>query len=353
MKQKYSLLLSAALLVLPALAPALAKAETVRPAVAKFLLQAETDLKGQKYTAALAEVNRAEAVGGLSPYETLVVAQLRGGAAAGAGQYELAARSYQTVLASGSTPAGETLPLLQAVAGFYSRAGDNAQTITWVNKYVAAGGTDAQTRALAVQADYTLGHYQAVVQDVKREGASASEPELQLAASAARKSGDNQAYFDALQALLKAHPSQAYWNQAIALVQTAPGFPDSLTLDVYRLRLATKTLNQPGDYEDYAERALLANHAAEAKRVLDAGFTSGTLTAQTDGGHAARLQALADKNSASPSVPPVMPLDQAIVSGKGFAGVPGYGQGRLIDATGALARLWGIASQAQERTASS
>lgn len=348
MKQKYALLLSAVFLF-----PCIARAETVRPAVAKFLLQAETDLKGQKYSAALADVNRAEAVGGLSPYETLVVAQLRGAAAGGAGQYELAGRSYQTVLASNSTPAGERLPLLQAIAGFYSRAGDNAQTIVWVNKYAAAGGTDAQTRALAVQADYTLGHYQAVVQEVKREGAGASEAELQLAASAAQKSGDNQAYFDALQAVLKAHPSQAYWNQAIALVQSAPGFPDALTLDVYRLRLATKTLNQPGDYEDYAERALLANQAAEAKRVLDAGFASGILTAQTDGGHAARLQALANKNSAPPSVPPSTALDQAITSGKGFASVPGYGQGRLIDATGALSRLWGIASQARERTASS
>jgi hypothetical protein len=346
MKHKYALLLSAAFLL-----PGLAKADTVRPAVAKFLLQAESDLKTQKYTEALAEVNRAEAVGGLSPYEGLVVAQLRGGAAAGAGQYELAARSYQTVLASNSMPTNEKLPLLQAVAGFYSRVGDNAQTIAWVNKYVAAGGTDVQTRALAVQADYSLGHYQAVVQDVKREGANASEPELQLAASAAQKAGDKQAYFETLQALLKTHPSPAYWNQAIALVQTAPGFPDSLTLDVYRLRLATKTLSQPGDYEDYAERALLANQAAEAKRVLDAGFGSGTLTAQTDGGHAARLQALADKDSANPSVPPSTPLDQAIIAGQGFASVPGYGQGQLIDATGALARLWGIETQTQERTA--
>jgi hypothetical protein len=347
MKQKYALLLSAVLLL-----PGLAKADTVRPAVAKFLLQAENDLKSQKYTAVLAEVSRAEAVGGLSPYESLVVAQLRGGAAAGAGQYELAARSYQIVLANNATPANEKRPLLQAVAGFYSRAGDNAQTITWVNKYIAAGGTDPQTRALAVQADYSLGHYQAVVQDVKREGASASEPELQLAASAAQKAGDKQAYFETLQTLLKVHPSPAYWNQAIALVQTAPGFPDSLTLDVYRLHLATKTLNQPGDYEDYAERALLANQAVEAKHVLDAGFGSGALTAQTDGGHATRLQALADKNSANPSMPPSTPLDQAIVAGKGFAAVPGYGQGQLVDAAGALARLWGIETQTQERTAS-
>ncbi len=87
--------------------------------------------------------------------------------------------------------------------------------------------------------------------------------------------------------------------------------------------------------------------------MLDAGFASGILNAQIDGGHAARLQALADKNSTEPDVPPSTVLEQDIAAGKGFATVPGYGQGRLIDATGALARLWEIAEHPQERTASS
>ena len=330
--------------------PGAVLASTMRPEVAQHLLQAESDLRDQHYTAALAQVNEAQAVGGLSPDEALAVAQLRGAAAGGAGEYELAAQSYQTVLA-GSAPAATKLLLIQAIAGFYAHAADYPRTVTWVERYVAAGGTDAQVRALEAQAEYAQGHYAASLRDARRDQTAGTAPvaELELAASAAQKTGDNQAYFETLEALLEASPTPDEWNAAIALVQAEPGFPDGLTLDAERLRFATGTLTQPGDDEDYAERAILAGQPAEASRVLAAGFASGTLTAQTDAGHAARLQALANKQAAeaqNAAAPQATKLDTAIASGKGFTTVPGYAQGQLDDAQGALARLWQIESNA-------
>jgi tetratricopeptide (TPR) repeat protein len=336
-------LLGAVLLPLPCFAGA----STVSPAVGKYLLQAESALKARNYPAALRAVDQAGATGHLSDYESVVTAQLRGQAAAGAGNYQLAATSYQVVLASSLTPASERLPLTQAVAGFYDHTGNYPQTIAWVNKYVAAGGQDAQTRALAAQAEYAQGHYAAAAQDIAHEQKALGrlpEAELQLEASAAQKAGDSQGYFQALQSLLQAYPNATYWNAAIALVQDQPGFPDQLTLDVYRLREATGTLNVAADYEDYAERAILAGQAAEAKRVLDAGFAKGVLTAQTDAGHAARLQALAAKQASvtQASTAPASVLDQAIAAGRGFDKVPGYAEGSLDTPQAALARLWVI-----------
>ena len=346
MKQ-YLLPLSLTLL----LTPGAALAAPMRPEVAKHLLQAESDLQKKNFTAALTQVNAAQAVGSLSPDEALAIAQLRGTAASGAGNYILAAQSYETVLASSSTPQATRLPLTQAIAGFYAHAADYPHTVTWVNKYVAAGGTDVQTRALAAQAEYAQGHYTAALRDARHDNATGTAPvaELQLAVSAAQKSGDNQAYFETLQTLLVASPTPDVWNAAIALVQAAPGFPDGLTLDAERLRLATGTLTAPGDYEDYAERALIASHPAEAKSVLDAGFANGTLTTETDAGHATRLQTLANKQVAQPqnaSATPATPLDTAIANGKGFETVPGYSAGDLNDAPAALARLWQIESKA-------
>jgi hypothetical protein len=338
MKVKLTLLTAAVLL------PLFAHADTVRPAVAKYLQRAETELNAQSYTAALKDVDRAAAVGGLSAYESLVVAQLRGAAAAGAGEYALAAKSYQTVLASGAEPPATALLLTQAIAGFYAQTNDNDSAVIWVNKYVAAGGTDAATRALGAQGDYNLGHYGAVAADVKRDAPNAPKTELQLGALAAQKAGDDQAYFEALQALLEAAPSPVYWDQAISLVQDAPGFPDGLVVDSYRLRFETGTLSAAGDYEDFAERLILAGNPSEAKRVLDAGFASGRLNAQTDGGHAARLQTLANSQAAKNPVPPALAsvLDAAILSGHGFDKVPGIAKANVNDAQAALARLWQI-----------
>jgi hypothetical protein len=347
---KYVLMLGAAVL----LSPALAGASTMRPEVAKHLLQAESDLRAKNYTAALTQVDKAQAVGQLSPGETLAVAQLRGTAAGGAGDYEVAAQSYETVLASGNQPPATRLLLLQAIAGFYAHAADYPHTVTWVDKYEAAGGTDAQTRALAAQAEYAQGHYAAALHDARHDAAAGNAPvaELQLAASAAQKAGDNQAYFQTLQVLLVASPTTDEWNAAIALVQAEPGFPDGLALDAERLRLATNTLSAAGDYEDYAERAILAGQPAEASRVLDAGFANGTLTAETDAGHATRLLALATNQAKQPqntSAIAATPLDNAIASGKGFEQISGYGQGRLTDAPAALARLWQIEATPAQR----
>ena len=349
-----ALLLLAASLAAPA-----ALADTVRPEVGKYLVQAEKLVNAQKYAAALHAVDEAQALGHLTPYETQVTAELRGAAAAEAGQYELAAQSYAAVLAAGGQSAPQTLAMTQAIVGYYDSAGDQANTIEWVKRYEAAGGKNASIRALATQAEYAQGRYQAVLASVQADEQAGRVPvaELQLGASAAQKAGDKQAYFDALQKLLTAAPSPAAWNAAITLVQSAPDFPDGLTIDLYRLREATGTLTQASDIEDYAERAILAGEPQEARAALDAGFNAGILTTQTDNGHAARLRKLAGQKAQGPQAASAQPGDAlatglaALLAGdkttatQQLSTVPGYAQGQLTPPRAALARLGNIAAQ--------
>jgi hypothetical protein len=306
--------------LLAALAVALgaAHAATVRAAVGKPLQRAEALIQQHDYQAALAQVAKARAVGHLTAYESLVVAQVDGIAASGAGDYPAAAAAYETVLNSGSVSPSARIQYSQAIAGFYDQAGDYPHTITWVNKYIAAGGTDPRTRILLAQAYYAQNDFAQAEQAAQHDEAQAAaagqslpEPELQLLASSADKSGDQAGYSAALQALLKAYPSPQYWAAAIAGVTAQPGFPDRLTLDVDRLRLATGTLTNPADYEDYTERAILAGNPVEAHQVIESGFASGVLTNQTDNGHAARLRALAAQQAAAAPVSPASATGQA------------------------------------------
>jgi tetratricopeptide (TPR) repeat protein len=364
---KRSLLIGAALLVLPCFAGA----DTVRPAVGKPLQQAELLIQRGNYNAALQQVNKASAVGGLTPFESVLIAQLRGAAEAGAGHYSAAASAYQIVLASGAEPPAAQTQLIQAIAGFYYQAQDYPHAVIWVNRYVAANGQDPRTRALLAQAYYAEGNYAQAAQAVLREQQSAHgsrqqlpESELQLLASAAEKSGDNTEYFAALAELLRVYPNPQYWSAAIALVNAAPGFPDSLTLDVYRLRFATGTLNQPADYEDYVERAILAGDNSEANTVISQGFASGVLNASADAGHASRLQALAAKNNAASPQTPADFIQHAKTGGSqldlGFAyftagdtanairtfnSIHGAGSVALSNPEAALALLWEICAQ--------
>jgi hypothetical protein len=341
--------------------PCYAGADTVRPAVGVPLQKAEALMQAQKYPAALQQVNKASAVAGLTPYETLVIAEVRGAAAAGAGDYTTAASAYQYVLASGTQPKAAQTQMIQAVAGFYYQAQDYPHTIIWVNRYIAAQGQDPTTRALLAQSYYQTGDYKAAEQAAWREQKAAAitgqklpEAELQLLASAADKSGDKNFYQAALEALLQTYPSADYWNEAISNITASPSFPDALTLDVYRLRFATGTLTAASDYEDYAERAILAGQPAEAKKILAQGFSSGVLTDATDTGHAARLLTLADAKAAA-ATPAAFsapsPIDAGFAAYQAgnskdalveFKNNQGYSEGITNNPTSALARLWVI-----------
>jgi tetratricopeptide (TPR) repeat protein len=258
--------------------------------------------------------------------------------------------------------------LVQAIAGFYYQAQDYPHAVIWVNRYIAAHGQDERTRALLAQAYYAQGNYPQAEQAVLHEqqtaqagGQTLPEAELQLLASAAQKSGDTEGYFSALAALLRAYPKPQYWAAAIALVTSAPGFADSLTLDVYRLQFATGTLNQPAAYEDYVERAILDGDNAEANTVIRQGFTSGILNGATDSGHASRLKTLAAKNVASPPQTPVDDIQKAKSAGaqldlgiaylnagdtenaiKTFQNIQAGKAGVLSNPQSALALLWEI-----------
>jgi hypothetical protein len=360
---KLSILIGAALIALPRAT----SADTMRPAIGKPLQQAEALIQKQDYRAALLKVQQASAVGGLTKYETVVIAQVRGMAAADAGDYGQAASAYQTVLASGTEPPATQMQLIQAITGFYYEEQNYSQTITWVNRYIAVHGNDLRTRALLAQSFYQEGDYshaeQAAGQEVKAAqvtGQALPEGELQLFASTAQKSNDQSGYAAALEALLKAYPSPTYWMEAIAFVTGLPGFPDQLTLDVYRLKLATGTLTVPADYEDYTERAILASRWAEAKMVIDKGFGLGILTPQTDAGHAARLRTLAERDAATHPQEQEKAGDEASLLDRGiayfysgandraiqnFEDVPDYATDFLSNPPALLARLWAICIQ--------
>jgi hypothetical protein len=349
---RLALLLAAALAI-----PLAAHADTVRPAVGKPLQQASALIQSKDYQGALSKVHRAAAVPHLSAYESLLIAEVGGAAAAGAGDYRQAAADYQQVLASGTLLAGQQVQLIQAIAGFYYRLADYPSTINWVKRYIAAQGQDPRTRLLLAQAYYQSADYphaeQAAARDVQAAqiiGQAVPQSELQLYASAAQKSGDKPGYQTALLALLAADPTPQYWAAAIDSLAASPGFPDRLTLDIYRLRRATGTLTAPGEYEDYAERAVLAGRRQEARDVITQGFAAQILTAQTDAGHAERLRTLLV--SAPPdTTAPQSPLDAAIAdfeSGNGAAAIAAFNQ--IAGLPGAapaspdasLARLWAI-----------
>jgi len=123
-------------------APSTATKETVREEVGKPLQAAQDLMKQKKFAEALAKIREAEAVPNRTSYENYIIDRMRGSAAANNGDDELAASSFESVVASGRLPAAEQLRVIQAIAGTYFKIKNYSKAASWSARYIKDGGTD-------------------------------------------------------------------------------------------------------------------------------------------------------------------------------------------------------------------
>lgn len=270
------LLIAAALWLAGAQAVA---APSVRPEVGEPLQAAQQALQSRQYKDALARIAQAEKVGGLSAYESYLVARLRAAAAQGAGDYGTAVSAYETALASPEFPAAEKLQVLDALAKLAYAAKKYAKAADAIQAYQAAGGSDAKTLGLLPQALYLSNDFagaqkvlNAQLSQMEKAGQTPTETQLQLLASCALKQNDTAGYVAALEKLVRYHPQESYWLDLLTRTVNKPGFSDKLALDVYRLRLHTGTLRTAADYMEAAQLALQAGLPGEAEAVVKQGY---------------------------------------------------------------------------------
>lgn len=258
--------------------------EALRPEVGKPLQAAQELIKAQKYKEALAKVRDAEAVPNKTAGESYMVERMRIAAASGAGDAELAARSFEALKASGKLPAAEQLRMLESLAGSFYRAKDYAKTITWGKRYLAEGGSNTQIRTLVIQSQYLAGDYAGAAKELVVEvqaddkaGRVTPEDRLTLLLNAAQRANDASAQMMAMEHLVAHYPKKTYWSDMLARLQRKPGFSDRLALDTYRLMLATGSMRNANDYMEMAQLAVQAGLPGEGQQVVDKGFAAGVL----------------------------------------------------------------------------
>ncbi|MEK6806371.1 MAG: tetratricopeptide repeat protein [Pseudomonadota bacterium] len=286
----------AALLPQVALAQA---AESVRPEIGKPLQAAQKLITEKKFKEALAEVVKVDAIKGLTPYEAFVTEQMRGAAASGAGDNATALKAYEAVLASGKLTPENRFRLMEAVAGTYLRDKNYAKSIEWLNKYRTEGGKNPITLNLVTQAYYLGGQYALAAKEAAAQiaatesaGGKPTEEQIKLLASAYVKQKDMAGYSSALEKMLRYHPKQEYWADAIQRTAAKPGFSDRLIIDMYRLLRATGTLEGSKDYMEMAQLAVQAVLLGEARAIVEEGYVKKVLGTGTEADRQQRLKNL-------------------------------------------------------------
>ncbi|HEV3423990.1 MAG TPA: tetratricopeptide repeat protein [Paraburkholderia sp.] len=307
-----------ALVALPAASYA---ADTLRPEVAKPLNAAQDSYRAHKYQDALAKIAQAAAVPNKTPYESYMVEEMRGAAAAAAGDSAVAAQAYETLLASGKLTGADEQRTTAALAGIYFQAKNYPQAIKVAQRYLKAGGTDPDMRTLLIESYYlsndcsnVVGLLKPTVDAQARAGHAPDESQLQLLGTCAQRSHDSVTYRGALEKLVAYHPKQSYWDDLFAAIRSKPGYSSALDIDTYRLRRATGALTTADDYMQMTQLAIVAGTTAEGKQVIDQGFSSGVLGHDAGADREKRLQALAAKRAQSnvdSNGVPIPPFDAA------------------------------------------
>ena len=279
--------------------------DTLRPEVGKPLQAAQELMKAQKYKEALAKVKEADAISGKTPYESFIIERMRGAAAAGAGETDTAVKALEATITSGRLPAAEQLKLMEAVAATAYRAKDYAKAQSWAQRYIREGGSSPQMRTLLAQTQYLAADYAGAAKELSAEiaaseaaGNAPAEDRLQLLANCYLKLNDKAGYVAMLEKLVTYHPKKEYWADLLSRIQRKPGFSPRLSLDVYRLMLATGNLKDKSDFMEMAQLALQAGLPAEAKRVVDEGYAKGALGAGEEADRHKRLRDMANKQAA-------------------------------------------------------
>ncbi|MEO6362847.1 MAG: hypothetical protein ABIO71_06435 [Caldimonas sp.] len=297
--------------------------ETLRPEIGRPLQAAQELVKSGRYREALAKVREADAAGPRGGNESYLVERMRMAAASGAGDAETAARAFEAIGGSGKIAAADKLRMIESIAGSYYRAQQYAKSMQWSQRYFREGGSSGAIRTMLIQSQYLSGDYAGAAKELMAEvqNASSAPPEdrLKLLLNAASKQGDNNAYVFAMEKLVTFYPKKEYWVDLLSRMQRKSSFSDRLSLDTYRLSLATGSMTAPADFMEMAQLALQAELPSEGKQVIDKGFATGVLGTGAQADRQKRLRDLVDKRLAEAKASRVEDERQAVAAKSGDA----------------------------------
>ena len=298
--------------------------ESLRPEIGKPLQAAQDLIKSQRYKEALGKVREAEAAGPRSGNETYLVERMRIAAASGAGEVETAARSFEVLSGSGRVSGPDKVRMIESIAGGYYRAQQYAKAMQWSQRYFREGGTSPAIRTVLIQSQYLSGDFagaarelMAEVQAAERSGSPPPEDRLKLLLNAATRQGDNNAYVVAMEKLVTYYPKKEYWVDLLSRMQRKSSFSDRLSLDTYRLSLATGSMTAAADFMEMAQLALQADLPTEGKQVVDKGFAAGVLGAGPEADRHKRLRDLVVKRLAEDTAARAEDEKQALAAKSG------------------------------------
>jgi len=191
------------------------------------------------------------------------------------------------------------------LASAYAQVRNNAAAADWLKKAQAGGYNTATTKQLQAYLLGASGDYTAIAKDAAATVAAAeaagrkpAEDDLLRLADAQLRTGNTAGNIGTLVKLVTHYPKRDYLNAYLGRLQRKPGFSERFTLDVMRLKLAQGLITKAEEYFEMAQLALQADQPAEARSVMEKGYSAKVLGIGAEAERHKRLMELADKKLA-------------------------------------------------------
>jgi tetratricopeptide (TPR) repeat protein len=287
-------------------APALAKekAPTLSAKVGKPLQEASSLMEKNELDAALAKVQEVAKMEGKTPFETVVVDDYLGRIYLGMKDYANAAAAFDASYATGAMRPEDKESRLKVTTQLYLQAGNYPKAVEFGNHYLQDVGQDPEILGLIGQAQYMNKDLQAAGATMKQAVSLAEaknvpvrEEWLHYIEHAEADAKNITGVIAVEQKIVQLYPSKENWSSLLTNFANNIKGSDKVTLDIYRLMLATDTIKSASEYMEAANLAMSEQLPGIAKRFLDQGFSRGILSTAEQKALLKKATAAADADS--------------------------------------------------------
>ncbi len=253
--------------------------------VAKPLKAAQDAMKKEDWDSALAKTLEANAIPDKTSFEQYQIDEFLSFVYLKKADYVNAEKAYGALLKSGFLPA-EDVPDRVKIATQLSFQNQNyKQAIEYGKRWIETGGdSSAEAHSLLAQAYFieddfpnALKHANSAIEAAKRAGEPVKEPWLQIKLQAQNEADDMVGVAATLEELVRAFPSQKYWEQLLGVNQRVMEQDDRVTLSLFELMFDLNALKRDVDYVEMSQLAIEAGIPGEAVKALEQGFANKVL----------------------------------------------------------------------------
>jgi hypothetical protein len=254
---------------------------TVSEAALKPMTAAKEAADAKRYDDVVVEAGNVLAMPAKSAFDAFVAYQFLTLAYAQKNDVTKLLEAMQGQVDSGIPQGAERTRLISDMTGIAYEAKNYAKAEEFGGQLIKAGGAAPGIYGLVGNSMYLQGkHADAArvlgghVVDLASRGQVPAQQILQVLVTSQDKAGDHAGVHDTLERLVTHYPKPDYWRLALQTAGRGMKFSDRQALQLYRLRMATDTLNGCVEVRDMAEILTKTGMFSEGQRVIEAGLAS-------------------------------------------------------------------------------